>query len=92
MMMISQDDDGDLAIEITAEEYFGARHAIETLSQLWAYDEINDAFIIFAGNVVIEDSPEFRHRGASIDTVRNFVSVDVLQRTIDGLAFNKVNP
>lgn len=39
----------------------------------------------------ITDEPKFKHRGISLDTSRNFYSVDVLKRTINGLAMVKLN-
>ena len=75
---------------IEAENYFGARHAIETAFQAIDYDPVREAF--FAPNYVIdEDYPEFDHRGLSLDTSRNFVTIPTLKRIIDGLAHSKLN-
>ncbi|TRY67678.1 hypothetical protein TCAL_02945 [Tigriopus californicus] len=75
---------------ITSTEYFGARHAIETLFQLIEFDEVKNSFIIL-DDVEIEDEPEFTHRGISVDTSRNFISVEVLKRIIDGMGASKLN-
>lgn len=74
---------------IEAATYFGARHAIETLSQLMAFDQVSGDFIMIE-SAQIADSPEFRHRGVLVDTARNFMPLDVIRRVIDGMAFNKV--
>ena len=70
------------ATEIDAQNYFGARHALESLSQFWGYSEeinknsqsTNPWHFVVLDDVSISDGPEFKHRGALIDTSRNFVS------------------
>lgn len=54
-----------------------------------AYDEVENRFITLSSSE-ISDSPVFRHRGILFDTVRNFHSVPVLKRLIDGMALSKV--
>ena len=76
-------------IEISAENYFGARHGIETIFQLMEFDELFESFIILT-NLTIKDFPEFRHRGISLDTARNFITIDSIKRTIEGMAHSKV--
>jgi hypothetical protein len=39
----------------------------------------------------IEDKPVYRYRGVSLDTSRNFISVEGIKRVIDGLSYNKMN-
>ena len=75
---------------ISAHDYFGARHGMESLFQLIEFDEIGQTFVIMS-DVDITDYPEFVHRGVSLDTSRNFVQVDVINRIIDGLAHSKVS-
>ncbi|GAB5589061.1 hypothetical protein Unana1_03961 [Umbelopsis nana] len=41
--------------------------------------------------VKIEDAPSFPHRGIMVDTARNYYTVDDILRTIDGMAYNKMN-
>ena len=65
-----------VAIDIRAETYFGARHALDSLSQFWGFDKglkDNDpGNFILLSDVTITDGPEFRHRGVNLDTSRNF--------------------
>lgn len=44
---------------IVATSYYGARHALETLSQLIAYDDSNNALQIVS-NAKIQDEPQFK--------------------------------
>ena len=50
------------SVTIKAASFFGARHALETLSQLMAWDESIDSMIMLQG-ANITDSPAFPHRG-----------------------------
>ncbi len=74
---------------IRADNYFGARHGVETLFQLMEFDEAGRHFLILS-DVEIEDEPEFRHRGISIDVSRNFMRIDVLKDIVQGMAHSKV--
>jgi hexosaminidase len=59
------------SVSITATTFFGARHAIETLSQIMAWDKTLESMIMLT-DANISDSPAFVHRGLIIDTSRNF--------------------
>ncbi|CAG9823502.1 unnamed protein product [Phaedon cochleariae] len=75
---------------ITAPTYFGARHALETLSQLiWSDSSLNSLRIYH--DIFIEDAPAFPHRGVMVDTARNFFPVERLLRVIEGMAASKLN-
>jgi len=76
--------------EITAKTYFGARHGLETLSQLVVYDDIRRQVQIVA-EAEISDKPAYKHRGLLLDTSRNYFSVESIKRTIDGMAMTKLN-
>jgi hexosaminidase len=77
-------------VTITAQTFFGARHAIETLSQIMAWDDSLESMIMLtAAN--ISDSPAFVHRGLLIDTSRNFVAVPVIKKIIDAMSYDKLN-
>lgn len=75
------DNTGVVLCKIKAETIFGARHALETLSQLIAYDDIQNQLRIVS-KVEIDDKPAFAHRGFLLDTSRNYFSVESIKRTI----------
>jgi hexosaminidase len=65
----------------------GAMHGLETLVQLVQTDEHGS----WLPAVSIQDSPRFRWRGLMIDCSRHFIPVDVILRTLDGMAAVKLN-
>ncbi len=75
---------------IVADNYFGARHGVETLFQLIEFDEAGRHFIVLS-DVEITDWPEFSHRGISLDVSRNFMRVEVLKDIVRGMAHSKLN-
>jgi len=75
---------------ITANTYFGARHALETLNQLIAYNDLNSKIHI-ASDVYIADGPKYPYRGILLDTSRNYVDKKTILRTIDSMAASKLN-
>lgn len=81
-----------LQIEVLAEgdNYLGVRHAIETLLQLIVFDEISQSFLIPSGTY-ITDLPAYKHRGILLDTARSFYPVKTIKRTLDAMAYNKLN-
>lgn len=76
--------------EVRGDTFFGARHGLETLSQLIAYDEQRDTVQIVSAGAVI-DRPLFAYRGVMLDTSRNFVSLKAMKKLIDGMSYNKLN-
>lgn len=77
---------GVVIIQIKAETIFGARHALETISQLIIYDDIRSELQI-VGEFEIDDRPAFPHRGFLLDTSRNYFSVESIKRTIGKIQF-----
>ena len=77
-------------IVIDSETYFGARHALETLSQLIAFDPLTNSLQMLS-TAYIKDAPKYPHRGLLIDTSRNFFSLEILKKIVDGMSFNKMN-
>lgn len=75
---------------IHCDNFYGARHGLETLSQLLVYDEFGNSFVILK-EVEIHDEPKFKHRGISMDTSRNFYPIQAIKKTIDGMAMVKMN-
>jgi hexosaminidase len=62
-------------------------HGLETLQQLAQSDGTG----YFLPAVTIRDTPRFRWRGLMIDCGRHFVPVEVILRTLDGMAAVKLN-
>lgn len=73
--------------EIDAATEVGAMHGLETLIQL--VQPKGSGYAIPA--VTIHDTPRFRWRGLMVDCGRHFEPVDVLKRTLDGMAAVKLN-
>src|SRR3984957_8858221 len=90
----SSDEDESYSLEISssgahlkAATVVGAMHGLATLEQLIR----SDATGTFIPAVSIHDTPRFRWRGLMIDCGRHFIPVDVLKRTLDGMASVKLN-
>nr|AJO25047.1 beta-N-acetylhexosaminidase [Nilaparvata lugens] len=75
---------------IIAKTYFGARHATETLNQLIVYDDVSRK-LVMPGSIEIFDQPVYKYRALMLDTSRNFISIEAIRRTIDGMASVKMN-
>lgn len=73
--------------EIDAATDVGAMHGLETLLQL--IQPGADGYVLPV--VEIKDQPRFRWRGLLIDCGRHFQPVDVIKRTLDGMAAVKLN-
>ncbi|XP_060654600.1 chitooligosaccharidolytic beta-N-acetylglucosaminidase [Drosophila nasuta] len=81
---------GQVTANITADNFYGARHALETLNQLIVYDDIRRELQVTA-NASISDAPVYKWRGLLLDTSRNYFSVKSIKRTLDGMAMVKLN-
>lgn len=90
LIQINQSDENGILVEIKSISYYGARHGLETLSQLIIFDEFSKKFVMLQ-NVKIEDDPVYVHRGILLDTVRRFYPIDSIKRTIDAMALVKLN-
>ena len=75
------------AAELTAATDLGAMHGLETFLQL--VEMRNGACRLPA--VSIDDAPRFKWRGLHLDVSRHFQTVDVIERTLDGMAVAKLN-
>jgi len=76
---------------IKATTFFGARHGLETLSQMINYDEVDECLQILSSGHICHDTPVFAYRGIMLDSARNFISIKGLEQAIDGMAANKLN-
>ena len=88
------DEDESYSLEVTpqgahvhAATDVGAMHGLETLVQLVETDGQGS----WIPAVTIQDSPRFRWRGLMIDCSRHFIPVDVILRTLQGMAAVKLN-
>lgn len=75
------------SIALHAKTDFGALRGLETLLQL---AQPAGASFIFPA-IHVEDSPRFHWRGLMLDCGRHFLPVDVIYRTLDGMAAVKLN-
>ena len=91
---VIKDDPGqnldNVIVIINAKTYFGARHALETLSQMIGYDDLSDTLIIYR-EASVTDKPVFAHRGLLLDTSRNFMTKSVIKKIIRGMSYDKLN-
>ena len=72
---------------LQAATVVGAMHGLATLEQLLQFDSTG----AFFPAVAIHDTPRFRWRGLMLDCARHFMPVDVIKRTLDGMASVKLN-
>ncbi|CAH0551866.1 unnamed protein product [Brassicogethes aeneus] len=89
-LKVSESSDGRMTVLITAQTYFGARHGLETLSQLIIFDDLRDELQI-PRDVYIVDKPAYPYRGILLDTSRNFVTVKAIKKTIRAMGASKLN-
>lgn len=75
------------AADLTAATDVGAMHGLETFLQL--VEVKNGACRLPA--VTIDDAPRFPWRGFMLDVSRHFEPIDVIKRTLDGMAVAKLN-
>jgi hexosaminidase len=80
-------DVSSLGARLHAATVVGAVRGLETLQQLVQ----TDATGYFLPAVSIRDTPRFRWRGLMVDCGRHFMPVDVIKRTLDGMAAVKLN-
>lgn len=77
---------------IQAKTAYGARHGLQTLSQLMTVvSHSNTSFITMIKQAFITDAPVYPHRGLLIDTSRHFLNMETIKRTLDGMAQSKLN-
>lgn len=79
--IVGYENTGVVIVKIKAETIFGARHALETISQLIVFDDIRHELQV-VGEFEIEDKPAFPHRGFLLDTSRNYFDIASIKRTI----------
>ena len=77
-------------VTISASDYFGLRHGLDTVFQLMAFDDVLQKFIILEEATIL-DSPAFQHRGVLLDSSRNFMPLETIRNVIDGMSYTKLN-
>ncbi len=75
------------AADLTAATDVAAMHGLETFLQL--VSTTNGACRLPA--ITIDDAPRFPWRGFMLDVSRHFEPIDVIKRTLDGMAVAKLN-
>lgn len=53
--------------------------------------DVCDAGLLLVKSARIEDRPIYKHRGLLLDTSRNFIPVNDIKRTLDGMGASKFN-
>lgn len=79
--------------QISAETVFGARHALETLSQLMVrrVDDMKRNGLVIVSSAQISDKPAYQHRGLLLDSARHFIPMTTILRILDGMSSSKLN-
>ncbi|MCB0761070.1 MAG: family 20 glycosylhydrolase [Flavobacteriales bacterium] len=77
---------------ITAESGHGIFNGLQTLRQLAGAEfEVRGGSTLTLPFIMIEDHPQFGHRGMLLDCCRHFMEPEFVKRYIDLLAFHKMN-
>lgn len=76
---------------LAANTVWGALHGLETFSQLVRRRNAANLKRFIPHSVLVNDGPKFPHRGIILDTSRNFYPVDAILRTMQAMAYNKLN-
>lgn len=76
--------------KITAVSSTGVLRGLESFSQLFFKHSQGPIYTNLAP-VKISDAPQYDHRGILIDVSRNYLPVENIYRTIDAMAWNKLN-
>src|SRR5690606_27680505 len=75
-------------IELSARSDAGLLHAVQTLRQLLPASAQRQLVL---PHVEIVDAPAYRWRGLSLDVARSFLPVEYIEKTLDRMAFFKLN-
>lgn len=77
--------------KLAAVSSIGVLRGLETFTQLFYQHSAATFWYTPYAPVSIQDAPQFQHRGVMMDTARHFFPVDDILRTIDAMAWNKMN-
>lgn len=78
-------------IKLTGHSAIGIIRGLETFTQLFFQHSTGTFWYTPYAPVSIQDAPKFPHRGILFDTARHFFPIDDIKRTIDAMAWNKLN-
>ncbi|KAG7293117.1 hypothetical protein NEMBOFW57_003163 [Staphylotrichum longicolle] len=78
-------------VKLDAVSSIGVLRGLETFSQLFYQHSAGTFWYTPYAPVSIRDAPTFPHRGVMMDTARHFFPVPDILRTIDAMAWNKLN-
>lgn len=86
----------EVQVRISAETVYGARHGLETFTQLAASDRSDFAdqdkcSLHLVTGAKIRDQPVYKHRGFLLDSSRHFIPLKDIKRNIDAMAATKMN-
>jgi len=84
-------DEETIYIKIDAKTFFGARHALESASQLMAFRESHNSLQVVSSVSILNDKPAYPFRGLLIDTSRNYFSPASIMRIITAMSYDKMN-
>ncbi|KAI2628980.1 glycoside hydrolase superfamily [Xylaria nigripes] len=86
---LSVDEDGKAAIEAVSST--GVLRALESFSQLFFEHSHGSMYYTKSAPISITDEPAYEHRGVMLDVARSYLPIEAILRTIDALAYNKMN-
>jgi hexosaminidase len=78
------------SVTISANTSTGIIHGLTTFTQFFFQHTSGDIYTTLAP-ITITDNPQFSHRGLNLDVSRHFFPVADIKRTIDALAYTKMN-
>jgi hypothetical protein len=78
---------------VVAQTVFGARHGLETFSQMVQAERLSGSYSLGAyfGLFNITDAPRFDTRGLMVDSARHFLNPNLLLSIMDALSYVKMN-
>ncbi|KAK6630761.1 hypothetical protein RUM44_002930 [Polyplax serrata] len=93
----SSDGNNIVDVKIKSKSVYGARHALETLTQLttlytpFPCNGQTNSTLVIVSSAQLTDSPAYSHRGLVLDTARHYIPVKSIYKTLDAMAMTKLN-
>lgn len=78
-------------VKISANSSVGLTYGLTSFTQLFYKHSSNGNVYTDKAPVLIADAPKFKWRGLNVDTSRTFKPMADMYRTVDALAYNKMN-